>query len=143
MSTKPLKTDDLSDECRELREIISKSTRITSIAWIFTMVMLHLVTICVGVAIWRTHSALTDLTVTIKPNLIATLQAVDHISTSTSTTMSNILETTHSGSELTRITLPQLIGVVNSTYHTVLRLEQILEHPTVRMALGTGVRATE
>ena len=72
----------------------------------------------------------------VKPRIASLMNSVDNAANSTTQALENLLGSTEDAGMLTELSVPQLLEMVNSTARTVYRLESLLNHPTIQLALG-------
>ena len=72
----------------------------------------------------------------VKPRINSLMNSIDDAANSTTQALENLLGSTEDAGTLTELSVPQLLAMVNSTARTVYRLESLLNHPTIQLALG-------
>ena len=72
----------------------------------------------------------------VKPRINSLMNSIDDAANSTTQALENLLGSTEDAGMLTELSVPQLLEMVNSTARTVYRLESLLNHPTIQLALG-------
>ena len=94
--------------------------------------------IIVAVTLMDTRSAVNSASAALQPRVTLLMNSVDDAANTTKEMLDNVLGSTEDGSYLTRVTVPQLVEMVNSSSRTMNRLEKLLEHPQIQLALGGG-----
>lgn len=94
--------------------------------------------IIVSVMLMDTRSAVNNASAALQPRVTLLMNSVDDAANTTKEMLDNVLGSTEDGSYLTRVTVPQLVEMVNSSTRTMNRLEKLLEHPQIQLALGGG-----
>ena len=94
--------------------------------------------IVVTVMLVDTRSAVNSASEALQPRVTLLMNSVDDAANTTKEMLHNVLGSTEDGSYLTRVTVPQLVEMVNSSSRTMTRLEKLLEHPQLQLALGGG-----
>jgi hypothetical protein len=110
--------------------------RLTTGAVVLTLFVIGVVFAGLGVMLWRINTTMTKATDTLQPRINTLMTTVDAAANNTVQTLENIMGSSEDGNFLTGMTVPQLIAMVNSTTRTMLRLEEILSHPQIQLALG-------
>ena len=105
---------------------------------VFTGLLIAAVLVGVIVILFRVNDTMSSATSELKPRVSLLMHTVDEASNQTLAALENVVGSTEDGSFLTSVTVPQLIGMVNSTSRTMARLEALLAHPTIQLALGGG-----
>lgn len=90
----------------------------------------------VGTLLWGAIITIKDAQNAVKPRIASLMDSVDDAANSTTQALENLLGSTEDAGMLTELSVPQLLAVVNSTARTVYRLESLLNHPTIQLALG-------
>ena len=94
--------------------------------------------IIVSVMLADTRSAVNNASAALQPRVTLLMNSVDDAANTTKEMRDNVLGSTEDGSYLTSVTVPQLVSMVNSSARTMSRLEKLLEHPQIQLALGGG-----
>ena len=94
--------------------------------------------IIVSVMLMDTRSAVNNASAALQPRVTLLMNSVDDAANTTKEMLDNVLGSTEDGSYLTSVTVPQLVEMVNSSSRTMSRLEKLLEHPQIQLALGGG-----
>ena len=94
--------------------------------------------IIVSVMLMDTRSAVNNASAALQPRVTLLMNSVDDAANTTKEMLDNVLGSTEDGSYLTSVTVPQLVEMVNSSSRTMNRLEKLLEHPQIQLALGGG-----
>ena len=94
--------------------------------------------IIVAVTLLDTRSAVNSASAALQPRVTLLMNSVDDAANTTNEMLDNVLGSTEDGSYLTSVTVPQLVSMVNSSSRTMSRLEKLLEHPQLQLALGGG-----
>lgn len=110
--------------------------RVTTCAVVSTLLVIAIVFGGLGILLWQINTTVAKASATLQPRVNLLMDTVDTAANNTVQMLENVVGSTEDGSVLTSMTVPQLIAMVNSTTRTMMRLEQILAHPQIALALG-------
>jgi hypothetical protein len=110
--------------------------RVTTCAVVCTLAIIALVFGGLGILLWRINVTVAKASETMAPRIETLMTTVDEAANNTVSTLGNIVDLSGDGSRLTELTVPMMVAAINSTQRTMERLEQILAHPQVQLALG-------
>ena len=110
--------------------------RVTTCAVVMTLFIIALVFGGIGILLWQVNVSVQKASATMTPRIETLMTTVDLAANNTVDMLENVVGSTADGSFLTKMTVPQLVQMVNSTTRTMLRLEEMLSHPQIQLALG-------
>ena len=113
-----------------------------NVAWVVTLGACCVATMLLGVVLLLLYVTLTHTGRLIEPHFTLVLDTMDSTGVTMTESLENVRLATESGAQLTRRTVPQLVQLVYSLVRIVTRVEAILQHPQVQLAL-LGNRAND
>ena len=112
-----------------------------NVLWVVTLVFGIVATALLAASLWQLNTSLRDSARFLAPTIQIAMEAFDETTESATGTLQNVLQASESGATATHVTVPLLLDIIGSVARTVARLERILQHPRVEVALGQPAQA--
>ena len=112
------------------------------LAWVVTLGACCVAAMLLGVVVLLLYITLLHTGRVLEPLFTLVLDTMDATGTTMTQSLENVRLATESSAQLTRRTVPQLVELVYSLARSVKRVEAILQHPQVQLAL-LGNRAND
>ena len=142
MQPAPKETPIVIDDVTKALLIRSLKRRtIVNAMWTATLFLATVATALLAASLWQLNSSLQDSARFLAPTMKIALEAFDTTTVSATGTLHNVLSTSESGATATRVTVPLLLDIIGSVARTVARLEAVLQHPRIEVALGQPIEA--